>query len=112
MKLEEELRKTIELHSQVLHSEAQAISARDLSTIDDILAQKDESLGMLLSAKESFGQHLDSSPDLQLLLEEVIEHQRKNTEDFRKLHVQGKESTGSSKSVHTFSDKVSRAYRK
>jgi hypothetical protein len=47
---EEKLRHAIELHSQVLHSETQAISARDLSTIEDILAKKDESLGILLSA--------------------------------------------------------------
>jgi hypothetical protein len=110
--LEEKLRHAIELHSQVLHSETQAISARDLSTIEDILAKKDESLEILLSAKENLGQDYETSSELMQLFEQVVEHQQKNTENFRKLHIQESESSESAKSTDTFSDRVSRAYRK
>ena len=112
MNPEEKLRQAIELHSQVLHSETQAISARDLSTIEDILAKKDESLEILLSAKEDLGQNYESASDLVQLFEQVVEHQQKNTENFRKLHIQESESSESSKSSGTFSDRVYRAYRK
>ena len=112
MNLEEKLRHAIELHSQVLHSETQAISARDLSTIEDILAKKDESLEILLSAKEDLGQNYETSSDLMQLFEQVVEHQQKNTESFRRLHIQESESPESAKSTDNFSDRVSRAYRK
>jgi len=109
---EEKLRRAIELHSQVLHSESQAISARDLSTIEDILSKKDESLEILLSAKEDLGQEYEASSDLMQLFEQVVEHQQKNTENFRKLHIQESENSESGKPTDTFSDRVSRAYRK
>ena len=112
MNPEEKLRQSIELHSQVLHSESQAISARDLSTIEDILTKKDESLEILLSAKEDLGEAYETSTDLMQLFEQVVEHQQKNTENFRKLHIQESESSESGKSSDTFSDRVSRAYRK
>ena len=112
MSPEERLRQAIELHSQVLHSETQAISARDLSTIEDILEKKDESLEILLSAKEDLGQNYESASDLVQLFEQVVEHQQKNTENFRKLHIQESESSESGKTSGTFSDRVSRAYRK
>lgn len=112
MNPEENLRHAIELHSQVLHSETQAISARDLSTIEDILAKKDESLEILLSAKEDLGQDYESSSDLAKLFEQVVEHQQKNTESFRKLHIQEPESSESCKPLDPFTDRVSRAYRK
>ena len=112
MNLEEKLRHAIELHSQVLHSETQAISARDLSTIEDILAKKDESLEILLSAKEDLGQNYETSSDLMQLFEQVVERQQKNTESFRRLHIQESESPESAKSTDNFSDRVSRAYRK
>ena len=112
MNPEEKLRQAIELHSQVLHSETQAISARDLSTIEDILEKKDESLEILLSAKEDLGQNYETSSDLMQLFEQVVEHQQKNTESFRRLHIQESESPESAKSTDNFSDRVSRAYRK
>ena len=71
MNPEEKLRHAIELHSQVLHSETQAISARDLSTIEDILAKKDESLEILLSAKEDLGLDYETSNDLMQLFEQI-----------------------------------------
>jgi hypothetical protein len=108
---EERLRQAIELHSQVLHSETQAISARDLSTIEDILRKKDESLEVLLSAKEDLGQKYQSNSDLAQLFEQVFEHQQKNTENFRKLHIQESESPESGKTSGTLSDRVTRAYR-
>jgi hypothetical protein len=46
------------------------------------------------------------------LFEQVVEHQQKNTESFRRLHIQESESPESGKSTDTFSDRVSRAYRK
>ena len=112
MNPEERLRQAIELHSQVLHSETQAISARDLSTIEDILGKKDESLEVLLSAKEDLGQEYQSASDLVQLFEQVVEHQQKNTENFRKLHIQESENSESGKPTDTFSDRVSKAYRK
>lgn len=112
MNPEEKLRHAIELHSHVLHSETQAISARDLSTIEGILAKKDESLKILLSAKDDLGQDYETSNDLMQLFKQVVKHQQKNTENFRKLHIQESESSEAGKPSDTFSDRVSRAYRK
>lgn len=112
MNPQQALRRAIELHSQILHSESQAISARDLSTIEEILTKKDESLEFLLSAKEAFGAHIDSDPDLKILLKEVIEHQQKNADSFRKLHIQESNKNSPDKANDCFSDRVSKAYRR
>lgn len=105
------LKKALVLHSQVLHAESQAISAKDLTTVEEILQRKDESLEFLISAKESFEQNSNTNSDLEKLIQDVLSHQEKNTENFRKLHIQEKNSSNHNRLSNSLSDRVNRAYR-
>ena len=48
----EKLLEALDLHHNILHAEQQAIAARDLNSVEDILARKDKSLDLLLLAKK------------------------------------------------------------
>ena len=106
------LKKALELHSQVLHAESQAISAKDLTTVEEILQRKDESLEFLISAKELFDQNSNTDSYLEKLIEDVLSHQEKNTENFRKLHKQEKNSSHKNRLSNSLSDRVNRAYQR
>jgi len=108
----ENLKKALELHSQVLHAESQAISAKDLSTVEEILQRKDESLEFLVTAKDFFEQNSSTNSDLEKLIQDVLSHQEKNTENFRKLHIQEENSSNKNRLSNSLSDRVSRAYRR
>ena len=82
----QELFEALELHQNLIHAEQQAISSRDLSTIESILAQKEKSLSLLIAAKANHTSNY--SPELNSRISKVLEQQRKNTENFRKLHIQ------------------------
>ena len=43
----------LEVHENLLHAETQAIAAKHLDTIEEILEKKDTSLTALLSAREN-----------------------------------------------------------
>ena len=47
----EKLLNALDLHQNILHAEKQAISARDLDTVENILLQKDSSLELVLAAR-------------------------------------------------------------
>ena len=111
MNLKKNLSIALELHSNLLQAETQAISAKDLSTIEDILVQKDESLEILISAKNLVEESSDPYPELQKLVKDVLDHQAKNAENFRKLHVQKGDITSVIDSSNTLNNRVAKAYR-
>jgi len=110
--VKETFNRALQLHSQVLHAETQAISAKDLSTIQDILVKKDESLDFLISAKNLVEESTDSFPELESLVKDVLDHQAENTENFRKLHVQNGDKTSTIDSSNNLTNRIAKAYRR
>ena len=98
----------LELHQNILHAEKQAISARDLDTIEELLIQKDETLNMVLSAKrelsENYPEHITSRID------SVISLQRCNTQNFKKLHIQDGLNKPQTPEISNLFSRVKRAY--
>jgi hypothetical protein len=75
----------LELHQNLIHAEQQAISCRDLNIIEDILKRKDESLQILINAKLASSENY--SPEIESRISRVLDQQKKNTVNFRKLHI-------------------------
>jgi len=82
----QDLFEALELHQNLIHAEQQAIACKDLGTIESILDQKDKSLTLLIEAKSRISSIND--PQINSRIHHVLEQQQKNTENFRKLHIQ------------------------
>jgi len=106
------LQEALDLHLNILHTEMQAISARDLDLIEDILYQKDESLKILLSAKNSEDSSSDFPPNIKAQISSVLSIQEKNANNFRELHIQKEGKITPSGVSNTLSDRIAKAYRK
>ena len=106
----ENLLNALELHYNILHAEKQAIAARDLNTVEDILQQKDKSLEYLLSAKNE----VDSNYPAQVnsRIESVLTLQQKNTQSFRKLHIQDNSQPDSNENSNPLFRRLHKAYFK
>ena len=104
----EKLLKALDLHQNLLFAEQQAISARDLNTVEQILNQKDSSMDLLLRAKED----LDSNypPEIQSRITNVLSQQAENTSNFRKLHIQAESPNIDSSSTNPFHKRMRQAY--
>ena len=76
----------LELHQNLIHAEQQAISCRDLNIIEDILKRKDESLQILINAKQASTENYP--PEIESRISSILDQQKKNTLNFRKLHIQ------------------------
>jgi hypothetical protein len=76
----------LELHQNLIHAEQHAISSRDLNIIEDILKRKDESLQILISAKQASTENYP--PEIESRISSILDQQKKNTLNFRKLHIQ------------------------
>lgn len=68
---------TLETHQNLLHAETQAIAAKHLDTIESILAKKEESLALLLEARDNIGFDPRSNSEANELIDQVIELQKK-----------------------------------
>ncbi len=75
----------LETFENLLHAETQAIAAKHLETIEDIIERKDENLKALLDAKERIGINPRSVAKADELVDQVLDLQEKNVESFRKL---------------------------
>ncbi len=89
----------LEAHESLLHAETQAIAAQHIDTIESIIAQKEESLKSLLEAKSDIGFDPRENHEADLLIDRVIELQKRNANSFRKLHQ--KQSSKNSNSEET-----------
>ena len=89
----------LETFENLLHAETQAIAAKHLDTIEEIIERKDANLRALLDAKERIGINPRSVSEADALVDQVLDLQEKNVESFRRLFEkqfklnQGKEST-------------------
>ena len=77
----EKLLEALDLHHNILHAEQQAIAARDLNSVEDILARKDKSLDLLLLAKK--GDNSNYPAHIQSRISSVLSLQQKNTQNFK-----------------------------
>jgi hypothetical protein len=75
----------LETFENLLHAETQAIAAKHLETIEQIIERKDESLKALLEAKERIGIDPRSISEADALVDQVLDLQEKNVESFRRL---------------------------
>ena len=66
----------LETHENLLHAETQAIAAKHLDTIESILEKKDESLRLLLEAKDLLGEDPTKNKSADKLIDRVIELQK------------------------------------
>jgi len=76
------LNDALELHQNLLHAEQQAISSRDLNIVEDILKQKDESLQVLINAKQASFENYP--PEIQSRISYILDQQKKKYSKFSK----------------------------
>ena len=75
----------LETFENLLHAETQAIAAKHLDTIEQIIARKDESLQVLLQAKDKVSTDPRNISEADELVDQVLDLQEKNVESFRRL---------------------------
>lgn len=105
----EKLLEALDLHHNILHAEQQAIAARDLNSVEDILARKDKSLDLLLLAKKAGG---DSNypAHIQSRITSVLSLQQKNSQNFKKLHIQDDQPSDSVENSNPLFRRLKKAY--
>ena len=75
----------MEAYESLLHAETQAIAAKHLDTIEEILEKKDDSLNFLVSAKEKLKDDYQLNPEINSQVERVLQLQQRNTKAFNKF---------------------------
>ena len=101
----------LETFENLLHAETQAIAAKHLDTIEEIIERKDENLRALLEAKERIGMDPRSVSEADILVDQVLDLQEKNVESFRRLfQKQFKLSQGKEDSEKPIDRKLRKAY--
>jgi len=100
----------LELHQNILFAEKQAIAVRDLNMVEDILRQKEQSLELVLHAKSEVGENF--SENLNHRISIVLELQKLNTKNFRKLHIQDEQIPKKEDKSHPLFTRLRQAYSK
>ncbi|MDG1324997.1 MAG: hypothetical protein P8P49_04450 [Opitutales bacterium] len=75
----------LEVYENLLHTETQAIAAKNLDEIESILAQKEESMKSVLVAKGEIDFDPLTNIDTKDLITRLIELQKRNAESFKRL---------------------------
>ena len=104
----EKLLEALDLHQNLLFAEQQAISARDLNTVEQILNQKESSMDLLLRAKEDTDSNYP--PEIQSRITNVLSQQAENTSSFRKLHIQAESPNTVATVTSPFHKRMRQAY--
>ena len=73
----------LEVHENLLHAETQAIAAKELDIIESILQKKDESMEIVLAARDNLGVDPRTNKQLDSLIDRVIELQKRNADHFK-----------------------------
>ena len=101
----------LEVHENLLHAETQAIAAKELDIIESILQKKDESLEIVLAARDNLGVDPRTNQQLDSLIDRVIELQKRNTDSFQKLVKQQSSKAGpKDESKNLLSNRLKQAY--
>jgi predicted RND superfamily exporter protein len=103
---------SLETHENLLHAETQAIAAKHLDTIQSILGKKEDSLKLLLQAKDNIGFDPRSNEKADELIDRVLELQKRNADSFRKLveHQNEKKNSNESSKVNPIKQRLKKAY--
>jgi hypothetical protein len=103
---------TLETHENLLHAETQAIAAKHLDTIDSILNRKEDSLKLLLQAKDNIGFDPRSNEKANELIDRVLELQKRNADLFRRLvdNENEKKNTSESPNLNPINKRLKKAY--
>ena len=75
----------LETHENLLHAETQAIAAKHLDTIEEILQKKDRSLQILLSNKADLPEKFLDDRKINEQIERVLQLQQRNADSFKKF---------------------------
>ena len=101
----------LEVHENLLHAETQAIAAKELDTIESILQKKDESLEIVLTARDNLGVDPRTNQQLDSLIDRVIELQKRNADSFQKLvKQQSSKASPKDESKNLLSNRLKKAY--
>jgi hypothetical protein len=105
---------TLETHQNLLHAETQAIAAKHLDTIESILAKKEESLSLLLEARDNIGFDPRNNNEANELIDQVIELQKRNAQSLKKLvdYQSSKQKNADSLSRKPIENLLKKAYSK
>jgi len=105
---------TLETHENLLHAETQAIAAKHLDTIDSILNRKEDSLKLLLQAKDNIGFDPRSNEKANELIDRVLELQKRNADLFRRLvdNENEKKNTSESPNLNPINKRLKKGLRK
>ena len=85
----------LETHENLLHAETQAIAAKHLDTIESILSKKEESLRLLLEARDLLDGNPRDDTAADEFIDRVIALQKRNADSFKKLVDQQSEKENS-----------------
>jgi hypothetical protein len=101
----------LEVHENLLHAETQAIAAKELDIIESILQKKDESLEIVLAARDNLGVDPRTYQQLDSLIDRVIELQKRNADSFKKLaKQQSSKASPKDESKNLLSNRLKQAY--
>ena len=101
----------LEVHENLLHAETQAIAAKELDVIESILQKKDESLEIVLAARDNLGVEPRTNQQLDSLIDRVIELQKRNADSFQKLvKQQSSKASPKDESKNLLSNRLKQAY--
>ena len=78
-------RVALETHENLLHAETQAIAAKHLDTIEEILDKKDQSLEILISTKENLPDDFQNDAMIISQMDRVLELQERNAASFKRF---------------------------
>jgi hypothetical protein len=99
-------------YESLLHAETQAIAAKHLDTIEDILSKKDNSLNLLVLAKENLQSNYQSNTDVNGQVERVLELQQRNTKAFNKFfNERSRKEKGLNEKLSTSDLRLKRTYQ-
>ena len=101
----------LEVHENLLHAETQAIAAKELDIIESILQKKDESLEIVLAARDNLVMDPRTNQQLDSLIDRVIELQKRNADSFQKLvKQQSLKASPKDDSKNLLSNRLKQAY--
>ena len=101
----------LEVHENLLHAETQAIAAKELDIIESILQKKDESLVIVLAARDNLRVDPRTNQQLDSLIDRVIELQKRNADSFKKLvKQQSLKASPKDDSKNLLSNRLKQAY--
>mgnify|MGYP006257268339 CR=1 FL=1 len=103
---------SLETLENLLHAETQAIAAKDLDTIDSIMIQKDESLQILLSAKDRLSDDPRNNDLANAKIDYVMNLQSRNANSFMKLKDKASLKSNQTKQGLSSDGKMRSAYLK